>query len=360
MPKRCMRWRSALRPRPSSFAARTTLPPVRASAARMRAASSSPSSASAGDDSVTDDTSGTRRLSSVPRPISSSEDSNVTRSIRWLSSRTFPGQVYASNQARAPASSRLGASRCAAACSPRKCSASATTSAPRRRSGGTSRITTARRWYEIRPEPPARHQLAQVALRGGDQLDVEPQRGHRAETPDALLLDHLEQLALERHRQRVDLVEEEGAARGRLEEPGLGAPRIGEGPGLEAEQLGLEHGLRNRRAVDVDEGSPCPRRRWHGSRPRPAPCRSRSRPARARWARAGLPGVSKAARWRICRRSVGDRFRGADDGVRRVVSHRGPCVARAAISGRAGDLGSSEYAHSSMVSTAVSLASLLP
>ena len=139
---------------------------------------------------------------------------------------------------------------------------------------------------QIRPEPSARHQLAQVPLRGCDQLDVEPQRGHRAETPDALLLDHLEQLALERHRERVDLVEEEGAARRRLEEPGLGAPRIGEGPGLEAEQLGFEHGLWNRRAVDVDEGSPCPAAAGMDHAARPAPCRSRSRPARARWARA--------------------------------------------------------------------------
>ena len=41
---------------------------------------------------------------------------------------------------------------------------------------------------------------------------------------------------------------------GRLEQAGLGAFGIGEGPGLKAKQLGLQHGLRDGGAVDVEEG----------------------------------------------------------------------------------------------------------
>src|SRR6185369_11224826 len=60
-------------------------------------------------------------------------------------------------------------------------------------------------------------------------------------------------------RQRVDLVEEERAARCHLEQARLGALRVREGAGLEAEELRLEHALGNGGAVDVDEARPHPR-----------------------------------------------------------------------------------------------------
>jgi hypothetical protein len=41
-----------------------------------------------------------------------------------------------------------------------------------------------------------------------------------------------------------------------LEEAGLGLPGIRERPALEAEQLGLQQGLRDGGAVDVHEGAP--------------------------------------------------------------------------------------------------------
>src|SRR5262245_2991396 len=44
-----------------------------------------------------------------------------------------------------------------------------------------------------------------------------------------------------------------------LDEPGLGAARVGEGPALVAEELGLEQGLGNGGAVDVDERAGAPR-----------------------------------------------------------------------------------------------------
>src|SRR6185369_4773832 len=57
----------------------------------------------------------------------------------------------------------------------------------------------------------------------------------------------------------VDLVEEQRAARGELEQPRLGPFRIGERPGFEAEELRLEHRLGDGRAVHVDKRGPAAR-----------------------------------------------------------------------------------------------------
>src|SRR6185503_19618214 len=54
-------------------------------------------------------------------------------------------------------------------------------------------------------------------------------------------------------RQESELVQEEGAAMRRLEEARLALPRIGESAPLEAEELSLEQGLGNGRAVDRHE-----------------------------------------------------------------------------------------------------------
>ena len=70
-----------------------------------------------------------------------------------------------------------------------------------------------------------------------------------------MLLEHAQQLHLQRQRQLADLVEEERAAVGRLEETRLVADGAGEGALHVAEELGLEQVLRDRRAVDRDEGA---------------------------------------------------------------------------------------------------------
>ena len=77
----------------------------------------------------------------------------------------------------------------------------------------------------------------------------------------------------------ADLVEEERAAVGQLDEPGLGGDRAGEGALLVTEQLGLEHLARQRAAVDRHEGPLGARASARGSRAPPAPCRCRSRRA---------------------------------------------------------------------------------
>ena len=54
-------------------------------------------------------------------------------------------------------------------------------------------------------------------------------------------------------RQLADLVEQERAAVGDLELAGAVGDRAGEGAAHVAEQLALRRGLRQRRAVDVDQ-----------------------------------------------------------------------------------------------------------
>ncbi len=70
---------------------------------------------------------------------------------------------------------------------------------------------------------------------------------------DALGLDRAQHLGLHRERHLANLVEEDGAAVRHLELAQLALVCAGERPPLVAEQLGLEQGLRNRRAIDGHE-----------------------------------------------------------------------------------------------------------
>src|SRR5262249_19279708 len=74
------------------------------------------------------------------------------------------------------------------------------------------------------------------------------------ETANLLLFDDLQQLGLERSRQEADLVQEDGPPVGGLKQSGLRLSRVGKSAALPAEQLRLQQRLRNRGAVDVDEG----------------------------------------------------------------------------------------------------------
>src|SRR5262249_19569325 len=67
------------------------------------------------------------------------------------------------------------------------------------------------------------------------------------------VLEHAQELRLERSAQVPDLVEKERAALGELHLPGLHRGRPGERTPLVTEQLALEERLRDRRAVDRDE-----------------------------------------------------------------------------------------------------------
>ena len=82
-----------------------------------------------------------------------------------------------------------------------------------------------------------------------------------AQPREGPVLEHVEQLGLERQRHLADLVQEDGAAVGLLEAAELPAFGAREGPALVAEQLALQQVARHRRAVDLDERPVPPRRR---------------------------------------------------------------------------------------------------
>ena len=88
-----------------------------------------------------------------------------------------------------------------------------------------------------------------------------------AEARELAVLQHLEQLGLQRQAHVADLVEEHRAVVGELELAGLVLDRAGERAALEAEQLRLEQLGRQRGAVHLDERLVAPERR-RAQRPR--------------------------------------------------------------------------------------------
>ena len=97
------------------------------------------------------------------------------------------------------------------------------------------------------------HLGAEVLVRRAQQAHVDRQLGDRADRPHRALLDRAQQLRLHRQRQVADLVEEQRAAVGRLEEAFAIVHRAGERALAIAEELGLEQLLGDRAAVDRDE-----------------------------------------------------------------------------------------------------------
>ena len=109
--------------------------------------------------------------------------------------------------------------------------------------------------FEILTECALAHSGLEIGVGRADDPRVHRLRGRGAQAPHGVLLENLEQLGLSRLRQKPDLVQEDGAAVGGLEKARLGVARIREGAAFEAEQLGLEEGLGDGRAVDVHEGA---------------------------------------------------------------------------------------------------------
>ena len=106
---------------------------------------------------------------------------------------------------------------------------------------------------EIRAKAAALDLLLQVAVRGREHPHVDVERLASAETPYLAGLERAEEVALHAWRHVGDLVEEQRAPMGDLEQPGARAIRPGERPALVAEQLALEQGFGEAGAVDGDE-----------------------------------------------------------------------------------------------------------
>jgi hypothetical protein len=83
---------------------------------------------------------------------------------------------------------------------------------------------------------------------------VDLDRLARAERPHGALLQHAQQLHLQRGRHVPDLVEQQRAAVGLLEQALVVGVRVGEGAFHVAEQLGFEQRFGNGAAIDRDEG----------------------------------------------------------------------------------------------------------
>ncbi len=108
---------------------------------------------------------------------------------------------------------------------------------------------------EVFAEATLLHSGGQVLVRRGDDPDVHWLVARGTEAAHHAILEHLEQLGLQRFRQEPDLVQEDRAAVGGLQQSRLGAARIREGATLEPEHLGLQQRVGDRRAVDVHEWS---------------------------------------------------------------------------------------------------------
>ena len=72
---------------------------------------------------------------------------------------------------------------------------------------------------EVFAQPPLGHLLGEVAVGGGHQADIDLDGAGAADPLEAALLEHPEELGLERGVELGDLVEEQGAAVGQLEPP---------------------------------------------------------------------------------------------------------------------------------------------
>jgi hypothetical protein len=106
---------------------------------------------------------------------------------------------------------------------------------------------------EVLPEAAIGDLLFEIAVRRGDEADVDRLRLQAADALHLAILDHAEELGLRALRHLAELVEEHGAAVRRLEEAGLGDDGARESAALVAEQLALEELLGEGRAVEAEE-----------------------------------------------------------------------------------------------------------
>src|SRR5581483_9793385 len=97
------------------------------------------------------------------------------------------------------------------------------------------------------------HRLREVAVRGGHDANVDRARPRAADAEEHAGLERAQQLHLAVRFHLADLVKEQRAAVGEIDESRLGAHGTGEGALLVAEQLGLQHLARQGAAVDRHE-----------------------------------------------------------------------------------------------------------
>jgi len=101
---------------------------------------------------------------------------------------------------------------------------------------------------------PGLHHLPEVPMGRADQAEVRLLRLDAADPAEGSGFEQTQQLHLQQRRDVADLVEEQGAATGRLHQAGLARVRSGEGPPLVPEKLALEQRLGEPGALHRHEG----------------------------------------------------------------------------------------------------------
>src|SRR5207247_1055478 len=95
--------------------------------------------------------------------------------------------------------------------------------------------------------------LFEIAVGGGDDADVDMDALLATDAHELALLDHAQQLRLERGGELADLIEEDRALIRELELAELTGVRVRERAALVSEELALEEVLGNRGAVERDQ-----------------------------------------------------------------------------------------------------------
>ena len=129
---------------------------------------------------------------------------------------------------------------------------------------------------------PCAHHRLEIAVGGGDDAHVDFDGAVAAQLGELAVLQHVQDLGLQRLRHLADFVEHDRAVLGELELADARRRRAGEGAALVAEQLAFEQLGRQRRAVHLDERVRRGAASGDESRARSLPCRRRSRRAAAR------------------------------------------------------------------------------
>jgi hypothetical protein len=108
---------------------------------------------------------------------------------------------------------------------------------------------------EVLAEPSLAHRLAKIGVRRRDDQDVDRTGPRSPQGPHFAGLEDGQELGLQALREQPDLVQEERPGVRRLHQPGPRLPRVGERAPLGPEQLGLDQGRGDGRAVQIDEGA---------------------------------------------------------------------------------------------------------
>ena len=107
---------------------------------------------------------------------------------------------------------------------------------------------------QILPEAAGFHLPRQAAVGGGDDARIRRAHGAAADRAVFAVLQEAQQGHLALGRERVDLIQEQGAAAGVVDQAGLGHLGIGEGAAAVAEQFALDQAVGNGAAIDRHEG----------------------------------------------------------------------------------------------------------